>query len=142
MNAVPSYDFKDKVVIAPCTGVGQTVGTISRQVAYAVVDEIMPERTVLLCLPAYVVKVEEDVEMVRQNPDRIVVIEGCSHTCMTKILKERGYKPAKTVYIPNVVVEMGLAVNKSKNRARLGDTEERVVSEVTRRVVEAARALE
>ncbi|MEM2970222.1 MAG: putative zinc-binding protein [Candidatus Bathyarchaeia archaeon] len=90
MKAGGSPRFSSKVVVAPCSGVGQTVGTISRQAAYAVVDEIMPNETMLLCLPAYVVNVEEDVKMVKENPDRIVVVDGCGHKCMSKILEERG----------------------------------------------------
>ena len=136
------YQFPNKVVIAPCTGVGQTAGTISRYAAYKVVDELMPGKTVLLCLPAYTIDVEEDAEMVKQNPDRIVAIEGCSNLCMTKILKEKGYKPTKMVYIPRVIADMKLTVHKSENRAKLGEAEEKVALEVVRRVVNAVRSLE
>jgi len=82
------------VVIAPCSGVGQTVGTISRQAAYTVVDELMPGETMLLCLPAYVANVKEDVEMVERHSSKIVAIEGCGQKCVTKILRERGYARA------------------------------------------------
>ncbi|MBM5804906.1 MAG: hypothetical protein FJZ49_02405 [Candidatus Verstraetearchaeota archaeon] len=140
--AKSQYQFPNKVVIAPCTGVGQAAGTISRQAAYKVVDELMPDKTVLLCLPAYTIGVEEDIEMVKQNPNRIVVIEGCSNLCMTKLLKEKGYKPAKMVYIPRVIADMKVTVHKSENRAKLGEVEERVASDVVRRVVDAARSLE
>ena len=142
MAARSQYQFPNKVVIAPCTGVGQTTATISRQAAYKVVDELMPDKTVLLCLPAYSIDVEEDVEMVKQNPDRIVVIEGCKNLCMTKILKEKGYKPTKMVFIPRVMADMQLSVHKSENRAKLGEAEEKVVLEVVRSVVNAARSLE
>lgn len=133
--------FSNKFVIAPCSGVGQTVGTISRQAAYMVVDELIPSQTLLLCLPAYVANVEEDVRMVRENPDRIIVIDGCSRMCMTKILRERGYEPAKTIVVSEVVREMKLKIDKTKNRAMLSDVENRIVSEVARRVAEAIRKL-
>jgi uncharacterized metal-binding protein len=142
MAAKSQYEFPNKIVIAPCTGVGQTAGTISRQAAYKVVDELMPDKTVLLCLPAFAISVEEDVEMVRQNPDRIVVIEGCNNLCMTKILKEKGYKPKKMIFIPQVISDLKLIINKSENRAKLGKAEDKVVSEVVRRTINAVKLLQ
>jgi uncharacterized metal-binding protein len=135
------YNFQGKIVIAPCTGVGQTVGTISRQAAYRVVEELLPDKTVLLCLPAYNVGVEEDVEMVRQNPNRIIAIEGCGNLCMSKLLKSRGCGAAKMVFIPKVMAEMGIKVEKSKNRAKLTELEEEVVSAVASKAVEEAKLL-
>jgi uncharacterized metal-binding protein len=135
------YQFPNKIVIAPCTGIGQTVGTISRQAAYEVVEKLMPEKTILLCLPAFNIDVEEDVEMVRQNPSRVVVIEGCANFCMTKLLKLKGYKPAKTVFIPKIVSKMGVTVEKSRNRARLTALEEKVVSEAAAQTVAEAKSL-
>ncbi|MEM3597289.1 MAG: putative zinc-binding protein, partial [Candidatus Bathyarchaeia archaeon] len=77
----PKHRFANKIVIAPCSGVGQTVGTISRQAAYEIVDKLAPSETVLLCLPAYNIEVDEDVEMVKQNPMKIIAIEGCARLC-------------------------------------------------------------
>jgi len=36
-----------KIAILPCTGVGQVVGTIARQVAYRVCEDERPEDAVL-----------------------------------------------------------------------------------------------
>lgn len=133
--------FSNKFIIAPCSGAGQTVGTISRQAAYMVVDELMSGETLLLCLPAYITNVKEDIKMVEENPNRIIVIDGCSCRCMTKILRERGYKPAKIITVSEVIKEMDLRIDKTKNRAILSEVENRIVSEVARRVVETIREL-
>ncbi|MEM0010080.1 MAG: putative zinc-binding protein [Candidatus Bathyarchaeia archaeon] len=89
-NSIEKHKFLGKFVIAPCSGVGQTVGTISRQAAYVVVDKIMPNETLLLCLPAFVIGVEGDVKMVKENPNRVIAIEGCDRKCMSKILERQG----------------------------------------------------
>lgn len=34
-----------KVAIVACTGMGKALGTVARQVAYKVVDELRPEKT-------------------------------------------------------------------------------------------------
>lgn len=140
-NSNIKYDFSEKIVIAPCTGIGQTVGTISRQAAYRVVEQLLPDKTVLLCLPAYNIGVEEDVEMVRQNPNRIIAIEGCGNLCMSKLLKSRGYEPAKMVFIPRVMTEIGVSVEKSRNRAKLTELEEKVVSAVAAKVMKEAKSM-
>jgi uncharacterized metal-binding protein len=136
-----AWQFPNKIVVAPCGGIGQTAGTISRQAAYEVVEKLMPEETVLLCLPAFNIDVEEDVEMVRQNPSRVVVIEGCANLCMTKLLELKGFKPAKMVCIPRIVSKMGITVEKSKNRARLSALEKKVVSVVAAKTVAEAKSL-
>ena len=135
------HKFLGKFVIAPCSGDGQTVGTVSRQAAYVVVDKIMPNETLLLCLPAFVTGVEEDVKMVRENPNRVIAIEGCDRKCMSKILEGQGYKPAETIIVSHTIKEMGLKIDRIKNRARLGTKEERVVLEVANRAVEAIKKL-
>jgi uncharacterized metal-binding protein len=136
-----TWQFPNKIVIAPCTGIGQTVGTIARQAAYNIVEQLLPDKTVLLCLPAFVIDVEEDAEMVKQNPNRVIAIEGCANFCMTKILQEKGYKPTKTVFVPKIIAEMGVTVEKSKNRAKLTDLDKKVVSAVASRAVEEANSL-
>ncbi|MGA2574040.1 MAG: putative zinc-binding protein [Candidatus Methanomethylicaceae archaeon] len=135
------WQFPNKIVVAPCGGIGQTAGTISRQAAYEVVEKLMPKEAVLLCLPAFNIDVEEDMEMVRQNPSRVVVIEGCANFCMTKLLELKGCKPAKTVFIPKIVSKMGITVEKSKNRATLTALEKKVVSVVAAKTVAAAKSL-
>jgi len=135
------WSFPDKVVIAPCTGMGQTAGTITRQAAYMVVEQLSPEDTVLLCPPAYNINVEEDVEMVEQNPGRIIVIEGCANLCMTKALKAKGHAPSVTIMIPKIVAKKGLTLEKSKNRSRLTEVEDRIVSAVADEVVESVKSL-
>lgn len=135
------WSFPDKVVIAPCTGMGQTAGTISRIAAYKVVEELSPGDTVLLCLPAYNIDVQEDVEMVEQNPDRIIVIEGCANLCMTKVLKSKGRTPTVTVMIPKVAVKKGLRLDRSKNRARPTGVEEKIASAVAEEVAENVKSL-
>lgn len=135
------WSFPNKVVIAPCTGMGQTAGTISRHAAYKVVEQLSPNDTVLLCLPAYTIDVQEDVEMVEQNPDRIIAIEGCANLCMTKVLKAKGRTPSVTIMIPKIAAKKGLKLEKSKNRVALTEIEERIVSAVAEVVAENVKSL-
>ena len=117
----------------PCTGVGQVVGTIARQAAYRVCEDLRPDRTVLLCLPALVRGVREDLEMVERYP--VVVIEGCRHGCATHALALQHATPAATVAIPKALRGRGLRISREARRA-LRREENAAVETVSARLVE------
>jgi uncharacterized metal-binding protein len=110
--------LKGKVAILPCTGIGQVVGTIARQAAYRVCEDLRPQQTVLLCLPALVKGVQEDLDMVAECP--VVVIEGCKERCATYALATRGGTPAANISVPEAMKGKGLKI---KREARRGLTE-------------------
>ena len=124
--------FAGKVAILPCTGVGQVVGTIARQAAYRVCDDERPDDTVLLCLPALVKGVQEDIDMVRQCP--VVVIEGCRERCAAHALSAQGGVPSATVFMPEVMKHKGLRIRREARR-HLTEPELAVVELVTEVVV-------
>ena len=47
-----------KVAIVACTGMGKALGTVARQVAFKVCDELRPEKTVLICIPSLAANTE------------------------------------------------------------------------------------
>ena len=120
-----------KVAILPCTGVGQVVGTIARQAAYRVCEDERPRETVLLCLPALVKGVQEDIDMVRQCP--VVVIEGCKERCATHALSTQEGVPLAMVLIPEVLKGKGLKIRREARR-HLTESELTVVEIVTEAV--------
>ena len=124
--------FREKVAILPCTGVGQVVGTITRQAAYRVCEDECPDDTVLLCLPALVKGVQEDIDMVLQCP--VVVIEGCKERCATHALSTQKGSPSATVFVPEVMKGKGLKIRREARR-HLTESELAVVELVTEAVV-------
>ena len=121
-----------KVAILPCTGVGQVVGTIARQAAYCVCEDERPDDTVLLCLPALVRGVQEDIDMVRQC--RVVVIEGGKERCAAHALSTQGGLPSATVFVPEVMKGEVLKIRREARR-HLTEPELAVVDLVTEAVV-------
>ena len=77
-----------KVVIVPCSGIGKTYGTVSREAAYVVTEEIRPEETQLVALSMLVLGDERRAPHVADNP--AVTIDGCKLACATKMVKESG----------------------------------------------------
>ena len=41
---------KERVVIVPCSGIGKTYGSVSREAAYLVVEDLRPEDSQLVAL--------------------------------------------------------------------------------------------
>jgi len=77
-----------RVVIVPCSGIGKTYGTVSREAAYEVVDELRPETSQLVALSLLVLSDEEARAAVAGNP--AVTIDGCKLACATKMVQESG----------------------------------------------------
>ena len=77
-----------KVVIVPCSGIGKTYGTVSREAAYEIAETMRPEDTQLVALSLLVLGDESARAAVSANP--AVTIDGCKLACATKMVQESG----------------------------------------------------
>ncbi len=79
---------KRRVVIVPCSGIGKTYGTVSREAAYDVTEDLRPQDTRLVALSLLVLGDESARAAVAANP--AVTIDGCKLACATKMVRESG----------------------------------------------------
>ena len=79
-------DHRD--VVVPCSGIGKTYGTVSREAAYEVTEDRRPEATDLVALSLLVLGDEDARARVRDNP--AVTIDGCKLACAAKMVQESG----------------------------------------------------
>jgi uncharacterized metal-binding protein len=79
---------QQKVVIVPCSGIGKTYGTVSREAAYIITEDIRPEETRLVALSMLVLGDEEARAAVAALP--AITIDGCKLACATKMVQESG----------------------------------------------------
>ena len=77
-----------KVVIVPCSGIGKSYGTVTREAAYDVVEDLRPDETQLVALSMLVLGDETARAAVAQLP--AVTIDGCKLACATKMVRESG----------------------------------------------------
>ncbi len=118
-----------KVAIVACTGMGKALGTVARQVAYKVVDELRPEKTVLICIPSLSAGVGEHKNLLQKYP--AIIFDGCVERCATKIIsKNKGIMRAK-VFMPQMIAKYGL---KPQSRTYLGEDGEKLVSKIAEEV--------
>jgi uncharacterized metal-binding protein len=77
-----------KVAIVPCSGIGKSYGTVSREAAYDVTEDLRPDQTRLVALSRLVLGDEEARGVVTSNP--AITIDGCKLACATKMVRESG----------------------------------------------------
>ncbi len=90
-------DQKQSVVIVPCSGIGKSFGSVSREAAYEVCESLRPHDTRLVALSKLVLGDNEAQEIVAQNP--AVTIDGCKHMCAAKMVKQSGGTVAREVTV-------------------------------------------
>lgn len=88
------------VVIVPCSGIGKTYGTVSREAAYEVTQEARPEAAQLVALSLLVLGDEAARAAVADSP--AITIDGCKLACATKMVKEAGGTVARDFAVLDV----------------------------------------
>jgi uncharacterized metal-binding protein len=76
------------VVIVPCSGIGKPYGSVSREAAYDIVEDLRPDNTQLVALSRLVMGDEDARAAVAACP--AVTIDGCKLACATKMVRQSG----------------------------------------------------
>lgn len=77
-----------RVVIVPCSGIGKTYGTVSREAAYDLTEDLRPDTAQLVPLSLLVLGDESARQAVAASP--AITIDGCKLACATKMVRESG----------------------------------------------------
>jgi uncharacterized metal-binding protein len=100
MNGKKAASPRAKVVIVPCSGIGKSYGTVSREAAYDLTEELRPDAAQLVPLSLLVLGDAEARAAVAANP--AISIDGCKLACATKMVKESGGTVAKDFAVLDV----------------------------------------
>lgn len=79
---------KERVVIVPCSGIGKTYGSVSREAAYLVVEDLRPADSQLVALSMLVMGDEAARAAVAGH--QAIAIDGCKLACANKMVQESG----------------------------------------------------
>jgi uncharacterized metal-binding protein len=77
-----------RIVIVPCSGIGKTLGSVSREAAFEVIESLRPADTELVALSLLVLGDDEARTAVVGG--HTVTIDGCKLACATKMVQESG----------------------------------------------------
>jgi uncharacterized metal-binding protein len=89
-----------KVMVVPCSGIGKTYGTVSREAAYEVTEDQRPQSTQLVALSLLVLGDEDARAAVRAHP--AVTIDGCKLACAAKMVQESGGQVAQGIAVLDI----------------------------------------
>ncbi len=79
-----------KTLIVPCSGIGKTYGSVARESAYIITEDVCPKTTQLVPL-ALVVLGEEDMRRTLAGSPAIT-IDGCKLACAANVVTGAGGK--------------------------------------------------
>jgi hypothetical protein len=77
-----------RLVVVPCSGIGKTYGTISREAAYSLTEDLRPDETEVVALSLLVLGDEETRARLQAAP--AITIDGCKLACASKMVAESG----------------------------------------------------
>ena len=81
-------DSKREVVVVPCSGIGKSFGSVTREAAYALCEDLRPEKTRLVALSKLVLGEAEAGNKVRSCP--VIAIDGCKAKCAATLVRHNG----------------------------------------------------
>lgn len=77
--------MSNPILIIPCSGIGKSFGTISREATYCVVEDLKREETDTICLSLLVMGDEDAIRSVKSH--RCIAVDGCPNECSKKNLE-------------------------------------------------------
>ena len=91
---------KETVVVVPCSGIGKPFGTVSREAAYDLCEDLRPGSTRLVSLAKLVLGEADARHLVARHP--AVTIDGCKQMCAAKMVRQSGGTVAREVAVLDV----------------------------------------
>jgi len=89
-----------KVVIVPCSGIGKTYGSVSREAAYDLVEDLRPETTQLV--PLSLLVLGDEAARAAVDGSAAITMDGCKLACATKMVQESGGQVAQDYAVLDV----------------------------------------
>jgi uncharacterized metal-binding protein len=90
----------ETVVVVPCSGIGKPFGSVSREAAYELCEELRPNSTRLVALAKLVLGEPGARDLVAKYP--AVTIDGCKQMCAAKMVRESGSRVVREVSVLEV----------------------------------------
>jgi hypothetical protein len=76
------------VVVVPCSGIGKTYGTVGREAAYELAEELRPGEVEVVALSLLVLGDADTQARVQGAPT--ITVDGCKLACASKMVGESG----------------------------------------------------
>ena len=138
MSDLRKGEIQNRVMVVPCSGISKTYGSVSREAAYEVVENVRPARTQLVPLSLLVLGDENSRVSIAQNP--AITIDGCKLACATKMVEESGGTVARDFAVLDVYRKH--REFKPKGIAKLNEGGVKLASVIANEIAEVVDSLE
>ena len=81
------------VCVVPCSGIGKSYGSVTREAAYVVVEELRPETAQIVPLSLLVLGDEDAQAAVRAA--QVITLDGCKLACASVNVRQAGGTAAR-----------------------------------------------
>ena len=129
---------EEKVYILPCSGIGKVFGSIGREAAYIVVNELAKDKTELACLPLIVKGKKELIDDIRAN--KIICIDGCPLKCSYNDVMEAVGK-VDEAYLSTGVVKKNRDLKPEKEIIPIGENTKQLARKLAEEIAEKVEEL-
>lgn len=92
--------MREKVLIVPCSGIGKSLGSVAREAAYGVTEELCRDTTRMMPL-ALLVLGDKDTCAELSTADAIT-LDGCVKACAAKVVEATGGRVAHALQVLDV----------------------------------------
>jgi uncharacterized metal-binding protein len=89
-----------KTLIVPCSGIGKTYGSVAREGAHIVTEDLCPETTQLVPLGLVVLGDQAVRGALSTSP--AITIDGCKLACAEKVISQAGGTVARAIQVLDV----------------------------------------
>jgi uncharacterized metal-binding protein len=80
--------MKEKVLVVPCSGIGKSYGTVAREGAFVVTEDLCPQKTRLV--PLALLVLGEDETRAAISGAKAITVDGCKLACAAKVVAGSG----------------------------------------------------
>ncbi len=92
--------MKPKALIIPCSGIGKTYGSVAREGAFRVTEDLRPGESQLLPLSLLVLGEGDTQKTLASIP--VIAIDGCKLSCAAKVAAEQGGKVERALQVSDI----------------------------------------
>jgi uncharacterized metal-binding protein len=89
-----------KVTIVPCSGIGKSYGTVAREGAHVVTEDLRPDTTELV--PLSLLVLGDEAARASITDAQVITIDGCKLACAAKVVAESGGEVARNLAVLDV----------------------------------------
>ena len=92
--------MRENVLVVPCSGIGKSLGSVAREGAYVVTEDLCPEKTKLL--PLALIVLGENETRTELSSAKAITIDGCVRACAAKVVEGAGGTVARGLQVLDV----------------------------------------